>query len=209
MSIAKEVLGRCVAETDSNLCRDKAVALLREGKASAATEWFGKALAMRPADASLYLARSRARERAGNAREAVLDAAVGVCLRPRVAAGFVRLSAAFEAQGRHASAVRICFLGMRCGDTSKNGELSARMGRAREAGQLPPLDWKPPDRRERWAWAFLSFRGFLLRVAVGIAGRLLQGRLPALTVSRVCGGLDGFMKAPWPRGAMPPALLQP
>ena len=71
---------------------------------------FGKALAMRPADASLYLARSRARERAGNAREAVLDAAVGVCLRPRVAAGFVRLSAAFEAQGRHASAVRVCFL---------------------------------------------------------------------------------------------------
>lgn len=39
-----------------------------------------------------------------------MDAGVGVCLRPRVAAGFVRLSAAYEAQGRHAHVVRACFL---------------------------------------------------------------------------------------------------
>lgn len=40
----------------------------------------------------------------------MIDAGVGVCLRPRVAAGFIRLSAAFEAQGRHADVVRACFL---------------------------------------------------------------------------------------------------
>jgi len=39
--------------------------------------------------------------------------------------------------------------GMRCGDSSKNGELGRRMSRAREAGDLPPLDWTPMDRRER------------------------------------------------------------
>ena len=40
--------------------------------------------------------------------------------------------------------------GMRCGDTSKNGQLSQRMARAREIGNLPPIDWTPPDRRERY-----------------------------------------------------------
>ncbi len=40
----------------------------------------------------------------------MVDAGVGVCLRPRVAAGFDRLSAAYEAQGRHAHVVRACFL---------------------------------------------------------------------------------------------------
>lgn len=68
---------------------------------------------MKPADASLYWARSRAWERTGNAREAALDAAVGVCLRPRVAVGFLHLSAAFEVQGRHADVVRVCYL-VRC-----------------------------------------------------------------------------------------------
>lgn len=38
---------------------------------------------------------------------------------------------------------------MRCGDSSKNGELGRAMSRAREAGDLPPLDWTPADRRER------------------------------------------------------------
>lgn len=45
--------------------------------------------------------------------------------------------------------IRRYLQGMRCGDTSKNAELSARMRLAREAGQLPPLDWKPVSRRER------------------------------------------------------------
>lgn len=71
---------------------------------------FGKCIRATPADASLYWARSHAWEKAGKRRQAVIDAGVGVCLRPRVAAGFMRLSAAFEAQGRHADVVRACFL---------------------------------------------------------------------------------------------------
>lgn len=71
---------------------------------------FSKAIRARPADASLYWGRSHAWERAGNRRQAVVDAGVGVCLRPRVAAGFDRLSAAYEAQGRYADVVRACFL---------------------------------------------------------------------------------------------------
>lgn len=38
---------------------------------------------------------------------------------------------------------------MRCGDSSKNGELGRRMSKAREDGKLPPLEWTPVDRRER------------------------------------------------------------
>lgn len=74
------------------------------------THRFSKAIRARPGDASLYWGRSHAWERAGNRRQAVVDAGVGVCLRPRVAAGFDRLSAAFEAQGRQADVVRACFL---------------------------------------------------------------------------------------------------
>ncbi|CAM9847444.1 unnamed protein product [Sphacelaria rigidula] len=81
---------------------------------------------------------------------AIEDAGVGVVLRPRIATGFVRLSAAFESQGRYADAVRACYLGMRCGDSnSSNTDLGRRMARARVAGQLPPVDWKPVERRER------------------------------------------------------------
>lgn len=71
---------------------------------------FSKAIRSRPGDASLYWGRSHAWERAGSRRQAVVDAGVGVCLRPRVAAGFDRLSAAYEAQGRHADVVRACYL---------------------------------------------------------------------------------------------------
>ncbi|CAM9976634.1 unnamed protein product, partial [Ectocarpus fasciculatus] len=189
-----------------NLCRDKAVKLLKEGKAELSVEWFSKAIRLRPGDASLYWGRSQSWERAGNPRKAVVDAGIGVCLRPRVAAGFARLSASFEAKGRHADVVRACFLGMRCGDSSKNGELGRRMSSAREAGQLPPLDWTPPDRRERWTWAFLSFRGFLLRLAAGIAGRLRLGG--TALVLEACAGGQGLSSPPWPRGAMPPVLLE-
>lgn len=49
-------------------------------------------------------------ESAGKGRFAITDARIGVVLRPRVAAGFVRLSAACEAQGRYADAVRACYL---------------------------------------------------------------------------------------------------
>eukprot|EP00903_Cladosiphon_okamuranus_P021089 g19372.t1 len=94
---------------------------------------------------------------------------------------------------------------MRCGDYSKNGALGQRMSRAREAGELSPLDWTPIDRRERWAWTFLSFRGFLLRVAAGVAGRLRLGG--ARLALRACAGGEGFVRPPWPIGAMPPALL--
>ncbi|CAN0545899.1 unnamed protein product, partial [Ectocarpus sp. 8 AP-2014] len=52
---------------------------------------FSKAIRLRPGDASLYWGRSQSWERAGNPRQAVVDAGVGVCLRPRVAAGFTRL----------------------------------------------------------------------------------------------------------------------
>ncbi|CAM9230945.1 unnamed protein product, partial [Hapterophycus canaliculatus] len=144
---------------------------------------------------------------AGKPRQAVVDAGVGVCLRPRVAAGFVRLSAAFEAQGRHADVVRACFLGMRCGDSSKNGELGRAMSRAREAGELPPLDWTPANRRERWTWAFLSFRGFLLRTAAGIAARLRLGGAGEGLALAACAKGEGFVQPPWPPGAMPPVLL--
>eukprot|EP00752_Nemacystus_decipiens_P004792 g4360.t1 len=94
---------------------------------------------------------------------------------------------------------------MRCGDNSKNGALGRRMSRAREAGELPPLDWTPIDGRERLLWAFLSFRGFLLRFAAGVAGRLRLGG--AGLALAACAGGEGFVRPPWPRGAMPPALL--
>ncbi|CAM9609098.1 unnamed protein product [Scytosiphon promiscuus] len=149
MGISKAAMELELAARDADVCRDKAVGLLREGNAELSVEWFSKAIGLRPGDASLYWGRSQSWERAGKPRQAVVDAGVGVCLRPRVAAGFVRLSAAFEAQGRHADVVRACFLGMRCGDSSKNGELGRAMSRAREAGELPPLDWTPADRRER------------------------------------------------------------
>lgn len=45
---------------------------------------------------------------------AIEDAGVGVVLRPRIATGFVRLSAAFESQGRYADAVRACYLVRSC-----------------------------------------------------------------------------------------------
>ncbi|CAN0384322.1 unnamed protein product [Pylaiella littoralis] len=102
---------------------------------------------------------------------------------------------------------------MRCGDSSKNGELGRRMSAAREAGQLPPLEWTPADRRERWTWMFLSFRAFLLRTAAGTAGRfrLAGGGRLARRLVEACSaaGEQGFVRHPWPRGAMPPALLPP
>lgn len=70
-----------------------------------------------------------------------------------------------------------------------------------------------PSRHRRWTWTFLSFRGFLLRTAAGIAGllRFGGGGRFALGLLEACSaaGEHGLVRPPWPRGAMPPALLPP
>lgn len=57
----------------------------------------------------------------------------------------------------------------------------------------------------RWTWVFLSFRGFLLRIAAGIAGRLHMGG--AGLALKMCAGGEAFIRPPWPPGAMHPVLL--
>ncbi|CAM9694856.1 unnamed protein product [Choristocarpus tenellus] len=193
MSITKEVLDQHLAELNSNSCRDKATLLLREGKAAEAAKWFSKAISRSPADSSLFSARSMAWETAGRGTLAVSDAAVGVCMRPRVAAGFIRLSSALESQGRYKEAVRACFLGMRCGDSRCNGILGSSMARVRELGSLPPVEWTPVSQRERWVWRLLSVRGLILRFLER------AGRWTGLSIAaRIAAGGDNFMHPPWP-----------
>ncbi|CAM9609027.1 unnamed protein product [Scytosiphon promiscuus] len=59
----------------------------------------------------------------------------------------------------------------------------------------------------RWMWAFLSFRGFLLRMAAGVAARLRLGGTGARLALAACAKGEGFVRPPWPPGAMPPVLL--
>ena len=59
----------------------------------------------------------------------------------------------------------------------------------------------------RWAWTLLSFRAFLLRMAARIAGRLYLGG--AGLALKACKGGDGFVRPPWPPGAMPPVIFGP
>lgn len=68
---------------------------------------------------------------------------------------------------------------------------------------------KRHHRHGRWAWAFLSFRAFLLRTTAGMAGRLrFFGGAAGLALGGArCSGEEGLVRAPWPRGAMPPVLL--
>lgn len=197
MTFSENVLGRVMASADPMICRDKGFMLLKAGKAEDSVEWFSKAIRASPGNAALYWGRSMAWESAGKGRFAITDARIGVVLRPRVAAGFVRLSAACEAQGRYADAVRACYLGMRCGDPNSNTDLGRRMARVRVAGLLPPIDWKPVDWRERWCWMLLSLRALYLRVMAGAATRLRIGG-EDFTL-RICGTGGLFMRAPWPR----------
>jgi hypothetical protein len=176
MSLGRSAVERLACETDIDAVLAKAELLMKSKQFAEAERCYSVAIRQKPTEASLYTLRSAAAQSHANLILAQRDALFMTLAYPRRPQSHERLADALIAGCCYRQAAAAAVRGMRCGNTTRNGQLSKLLMKARELGKLPPVPWVAPSTAELFVWQLRSLQAFVFRGALQLWGLWARSR---------------------------------
>jgi hypothetical protein len=176
MSLGRAAVERVACESDLDAVLSKAELLMKDKKFAEAERCYTLAIRQKPTEASLYTLRSLAAQSYANLSLAQSDALLLTLAYPSTPQSHERLADALIAGCCYTEAAAAAVRGMRCGDTTRNGQLAQLLMKARELGKLPPVPWVAPSSTELFVWQLRSLQAYVFRGALQLWGFWARSR---------------------------------
>jgi hypothetical protein len=176
MSLGRAAVERVTCESDLDAVLAKAELLMKDKKFAEAERCYTLAIREKPTEASLYTLRSVAAQSHANLSLAQSDALVLTLAYPGRPQSHERLADALIAGCCYTEAAAAAVRGMRCGNTTRNGQLSQLLIKARELGELPPVPWAAPTSAELFTWQLRSLQAYVFRGVLQLWGLWARSR---------------------------------